>query len=285
MKYINLTILSLLLISPCFASVDDQDIVSDKIEAKEAVRQFNDEVRKTSRRLRALESGIDINSGTTGILTIDRGGTGQDLSTAPANSIPYFASTGTLGNIGIGTTGYLLTAGNPPSYSTPPPTTPALQLISTTTISGASTTGSLSLVNGTTYFVQYNFYNLSAPSAINLRFNGDSGSNYKYAYEGTDTAASIRAGSAAASSIFLAPSVVQDAAEGISGSFYIKQIGTATQVYHIWGSSSGQGSSDGYWIINNAGRWFNTANIASFALLSVAGSTMNGIVSLYKVTT
>lgn len=83
----------------------------------------NDQLRQLQSRINAIEGGIDINSETSGILDTDRGGTGQDFSVAAQYSIPYFSDTGVMGNIGIGTTGYLLTAtAGGPAYQPPPPT-------------------------------------------------------------------------------------------------------------------------------------------------------------------
>jgi hypothetical protein len=119
----TLAIISVCFYTPAF-SADDQDIVSDStsISKEEVTRQFNDEVRKTSRRLRTLEGGIPLSTGTTGILEVSRGGTGLNNSAVAANSIPYFSSTGVMSNLAIGTTGYVLTAGSPPAWtiSVPP---------------------------------------------------------------------------------------------------------------------------------------------------------------------
>lgn len=53
-----------------------------------------------------------------GLLGTAHGGTGQDFSTVPANNIPYFSAIGTMGNIGIGTTGQFLGYGSPPAWAT-----------------------------------------------------------------------------------------------------------------------------------------------------------------------
>lgn len=99
------------------------DTVPADSTSEEAIVGFNEEVRKTARRLRQLEGGISLTSGVTGILPVSSGGTGQDLSSGTANSILYFSSTGVIGNIGIGTTGlYLKSSGS--SYAWDFPITP-----------------------------------------------------------------------------------------------------------------------------------------------------------------
>lgn len=80
---------------------------------------INDRLYQMQNTIQELSSGIDINGGTTGILNVNRGGTGQDFSAVAANSIPYFSAIGVMGNIGIGTSGYVLTAGNPPVWLPP----------------------------------------------------------------------------------------------------------------------------------------------------------------------
>ena len=76
-------------------ATDNQDIVSDKADTATATREFNDQIRKTSRRLRELEDGIPLSTGTTGILTTSRGGTGQDASAWTSGDLIYLSGTGT----------------------------------------------------------------------------------------------------------------------------------------------------------------------------------------------
>jgi hypothetical protein len=138
------------LISTSYAE-DAQDFVSQQANQKESIVRFNDEIRKTSRRIRDLENGISITSGTTGILTVDRGGTGLDNSLTAANSIPYFSATGVISNLGIGTTGYYLAAGSPPTWSVLPIDVKVLAISnSTVTItSGSSTTTNTTTISST----------------------------------------------------------------------------------------------------------------------------------------
>jgi hypothetical protein len=98
-------------------ALDGVNVVPENQDSKTSVVQINDEMRKTTRRVMALEGGLGLDGSLiTGILPIEKGGTGQDFSSVPANNVPYFSSTGVMGNIGIGTTGYVLTAGSPPSW-------------------------------------------------------------------------------------------------------------------------------------------------------------------------
>lgn len=69
--------------------------------AEEAISSFdnknvsvlNEELRLINGKVRQLNGGLPIAS-TTGILTVSRGGTGQDFSTATADTLAYFDSAG-----------------------------------------------------------------------------------------------------------------------------------------------------------------------------------------------
>lgn len=99
-------------------------MLCSNLHAQEALSSFddknisvlNDELRTINGAVRQINSGLPLTS-TTGILTTNRGGTGQDFSAVPQNSVPYFSATGAMGTVGIGTTGYVLTAGNPPTWT------------------------------------------------------------------------------------------------------------------------------------------------------------------------
>lgn len=84
------------------------DTVPADSTSEEAIVGFNEEVRKTARRLRALEGGISLTSGVTGTLPVSRGGTGVNWSTVPQGEIPYFSATGVMNTLDVGTSGYFL---------------------------------------------------------------------------------------------------------------------------------------------------------------------------------
>lgn len=117
MKTLNKILFILLTLLSTVHAADEQNYVPENADSKAIVNGFNDEIRRTSRRLRDLEGGISLTTGVTGILPVANGGTGKDLSTAATGTIPYFSSTGVIGNIGIGTSGYVLTSnGSYPSF-------------------------------------------------------------------------------------------------------------------------------------------------------------------------
>jgi hypothetical protein len=104
------------------------------------------------------------------------------LSTVTANGdLIVGTSSGAVGNLGIGSTGQLLTvAGGVPTWATPASTNPSFSLLSTTTLSGAATftiTG-LSGYN-TFYMIVKNASGTSAGlTAMRYRINGNTGTIY-----------------------------------------------------------------------------------------------------------
>lgn len=86
-----------------------EDVVDNVLlNDRNAQETLNDQLRRTSRRLRELEGGVSLTSGVTGILPVANGGTGKDWSATAAWSIPTFSATGVMGTVGIGTSGYFL---------------------------------------------------------------------------------------------------------------------------------------------------------------------------------
>lgn len=120
MKIKIILVLVLYCLAPVAMAADSTEVVPNTAETKAAINQFNEEIRKTTRRMREIEGGLALDGLLiTGILPTEKGGFGVDMSTAPQNSIPFLSSTGVFGNIGIGTTGYTLTsngASTPPSW-------------------------------------------------------------------------------------------------------------------------------------------------------------------------
>lgn len=89
--------------------------------SEESSARLNNAMRKTNRRLLYLEGTLDINSRTSGILTIDRGGTGLDLSTNTQGAIYYDDGTTEFKRLDPGTAGQVLTtkgAAANPEWST-----------------------------------------------------------------------------------------------------------------------------------------------------------------------
>lgn len=163
--------------------------------------------------------------------------------------------------------------------------TQTLLPISQTSISAAATTGNISITNGNTYLVKFNFVSLSGNDTMMLRFNADSGSHYAFA-KNQSTSGSATAGSGSASSSNISFGSVQigsGSAIGIQGSFYIQQLGTSSQVYFVWGQNFYSDSAGAFQAVSFGGQWSNAANVSSFSILTGGGATMTGVVDVYQV--
>lgn len=109
-KLLNKIALFLFLVIPMVHAEEDQtDIIvypQENSEAptdpnvKQTVDTINDNFRRTSRRLRAIENGIPFTN-ITGIATVAQGGTGQDFSAGTAGDLLYFSSLGVIGHAPI----------------------------------------------------------------------------------------------------------------------------------------------------------------------------------------
>lgn len=218
---------------------------------------------------------INLANGVTSTLPIANGGTNATTAqTAIDNILPSQIS-----NSGK----FLTTNGTTSSWGNP--TSPALVWISTISISGAATTGNINITSGNTYFVQFNFINPTGSADLLLRFNADSGSDYKYSNLGLQagSATVLTKRSTGTTSISLtANGMLQSSTSGTNGSFYIQQLGSASQIYRIWGNTSYDDNSGNIANATLSGSWFNTANIVSFVVLPSTGN-ITGTVYLYQV--
>jgi hypothetical protein len=232
-------------------------------------------------------TGWVANTNVTLPLSVANGGTGADNSGALQGTILYFSATGVLSVLATGVSGqYLKTQGvgaNPTWATITMPV--GLDIGSTTTISGAATTGNISLTNGKIYFVEFNFKNFTSASNLRLRFNADSGANYKYINDGATTTGTISSSSASASFIQIGRDVASAATQGIMGSFFIQQVGTSSQIYRIWGQCAvDDNTSSLFAMLNFSGTWSNSANVTNFSIFP-SGGNMDGTVYLYELKT
>lgn len=113
-----LTILFSCILSTSWAAAVDPVIQDDP----NYIAVINDDLRKLNDQVIRIGSSTDA-SNITGILATANGGTGQDFSAIAKNSLPYFSAIGTMGTIGIGTTGTFLISNGPttaPSWTVAP---------------------------------------------------------------------------------------------------------------------------------------------------------------------
>lgn len=227
-------------------------------------------------------------------LSVANGGFGADNSAVPQGYIPYMSATGVISWLAVGTSGqFLKTQGasaNPLWADIP---AQKFELISTTTITGATTTGSISITSGNTYLVSFNFKNFNAVCQPGLQFNGDTNNtHYRDVIVGRTTSAAVSLGSATGQSqirLLSANGVAASSTQGMMGTFFIQQIGTASQIYRTFGQTIYDDDNGGATVlmtmVNNGGQWSNAENATSFAIITGSAATMDGTVYLYKVAT
>lgn len=90
--YFRCRTISLALFFLC-SSAHAEEVISGFDEKNIPV--LNEELRDINVAVRSINNGFPLTR-TTGVLTVDRGGTGQDFSAASADSLMYFSTTGVL---------------------------------------------------------------------------------------------------------------------------------------------------------------------------------------------
>lgn len=116
----NKIILIIILLLAGNVYAEDQLAGFDK---EQDLPRLNEVLRKTNDRLLQVEGLRDINTSTSGILDLDRGGTGEDLSTLEQGAVWYDNGTDGFARLSPGSAGQVLTsngAGSDPSFETLP---------------------------------------------------------------------------------------------------------------------------------------------------------------------
>lgn len=161
-----------------------------------------------------------------------------------------------------------------------------ISLVSATNVSAAIVSSSINITSGQTYFIQFNVQNLSSSDTIAVRFNGDTGSTYSYVNVINNTTGAATKLSATATSAIIsgsAATIGASASTGYEGGFYIRQNGTSSQIYSIWGQGVYIDNSGLLTNNNFSGKWGNSVNVTSFTMLTIGGSTFDGNIYLYKL--
>lgn len=249
---------------------------------KKSLPVINDELRRTSRRLRDHEGGIHINTGTTGILTVDRGGTGQDFSAVTMNTVTYFSSDGVMSASpsSQGSTIKFLRGDFTWAEAT------YLKLVSTTTITASANSGDIEIDPTKNYRV---VFNITAPPNNDIpaiRFNSDATTNaYGYVYRTLSTGAvAADVGDAAADEIRMASATSNATDSETQGEFYLLSQSTSnSKRYQVRGSLWGESAADSPRYSEFYGFWGNTATGSSFEMFFTGGGTYTGKIYLYEM--
>lgn len=269
MKKLLLIILSLLIVGVVYASNGQVTPVADLNSQNTSVVNNN---------FQGVQTGLNGIFGlfsayfTNGFLNTNSGGTGVSSVNWSANSLVYMPSKGVWGNIGIGTTGQVLTVAGSPTWATP--AAPALILKSTTTVSSAGSTGNITLVDGKTYLIVVKGTVNTNGDNLFLQFNADAGGNYNYNVAGLITGAT---------SIHLTSTGL---ANGVGFAINMTMLSNADSVNFkdlisdtIF--SNGGGSAPGTIMQRSFGGYLGVAPITSFRIFASTG-TINATVWVYE---
>jgi len=199
----------------------------------------------------------------------------------------YSSSGSTPARLGIGSTGQILTvSGGLPVWSTPAGAAANFTLLSTTTLSGASTT--ISGISGqNTLMALVMDVELSSTNIdVRFRLNGDTGTNYAQIYTQATFASTYSANNFSNSYDFNGTavefarngSVAAGRAVGAFTVFGANAAGAKPFVFN--GGGRGGGGQDQRWMTGQ-GAYKGTSTISSVTLLTGSGTFIGGTVYLY----
>lgn len=156
----------------------------------------------------------------------------------------------------------------------------ALQLISVTPVSAATTSGNIAITVSNNYLVIVNLKDVSVgANAIGILINGDGGSNYFSGYSGRGALAAIGASSNGGTSFITGTTVV--ASKGASLNFNLTSNLVDTNSEFISGNLFGQLTTAGDGGVSTfGGKYTGAAPPTSFAVIGSGNYT--GTVYLYK---
>lgn len=213
---------------------------------------------------------VDVTTGrgVTGTLAIANGGTGQVTAQAAIDAL----LPSQVGNSGK----RLTTNGSASSW-----VSGGSQLISATTVTAAATSGNIAITNTKYYKVVIHIVP-ATDDVVAVRFNADTGANYKYAFDGRTTGGAITGGSAAGTSIILSSSTkASSVGDDIEIAIY-PQVGTGNinlngKITYIDTAGSLLTYTD------FGGTWNNAAAATSFSVITTGGGNYTGSILLYEM--
>jgi len=153
-------------------------------DKKKDLPTLNKIIRRSARRLNAIEGGISLTTGVTGILPVANGGTGQNHSTNNQGDIYYDNGTDEFTRLTPGTSGqFLQTQG---ASANPKWTTGGMKLISTTTKTGAANSEDITIEVSKQYYVTFEIDNATNTDCrVEILFNSSTaGGTYAWSGEG-----------------------------------------------------------------------------------------------------
>jgi hypothetical protein len=199
----------------------------------------------------------------------------------------YSSSGSTPARLGIGSTGNVLTvAGGVPTWAAPAAGGANYSLLSTTSLSGTTTTVSgisgkekllISIIGASSSGSQAGFY---------IRINGDTGTNYNYAgnliaANGTYAASQIQRIDANGGDWVIAGQMAASATSTVSVSMAINGGTTTGGKEFSYMSGANAGGSNSQYNINAQGVYLGSAAITSISFITDSGSFDAGTIYIY----
>ena len=226
----------------------------------------------------AVTAGTGISGGgTSGAVTI----TNDMATTITTNGdLLYGTGSGTYTRRAIGSTNQVLTvSGGIPTWATPASATASFSLLSTTSLSGASTTISGISSQNTLQLVIIGAQSATTAVTVSLQFNGDTAGNYGVTYNLSTWASSYAASNFNASSNFGDTEInfakSSSAGGTIEGALLLlgsASTGTKQLMFNCGGTANG-GSSHRFY--SGGGVYKGTSTISSITV-KCSGGTFNG---------
>jgi hypothetical protein len=198
-----------------------------------------------------------------------------DLITATANDTPA--------RLAVGTNGQVLTADSTQSTGLAWTTISSggITLLSTTTLSGTSTTISSISQSYTNLFITYYGITLSTADIVRFKLNNDSGGNYTYQRSSGSTTSTL--GSNTYIDAFSSAANQSTTSTNNSGILRVwNYTSTFPKPFEVVGTNISSASAD--LTMTGSGYWKNTSAMTSFVIYSNGGATFNaGTVLIYGV--
>lgn len=159
-------------------------------------------------------------------------------------------------------------------------TSSSFSLVTTVSVSGAATTGNITINNTKNYKVIFSFRDVAAQT-LNIRFNGDSSASYQYTFDGRTTGGALTGGATGATSIVTSTAIAD--ANPIRGEFNIfPQQGT--DWIHVLGSMVYLDNAGSLFSrVSFGGNWDANTTATSFSIISSGGDVFTGTVLLYEI--